>query len=853
MSANFNIALLRNLESSLTQALADLEASLPKAVPGQAGELVTLAHQVTGSLQMVRCNAVSRVAQTLEDAVTGVNEAPRRGWGEARVVAVCKSALALCTAIRLHLQRMLQETGVMPLALWPAWKATVEDIGLPSPDPLALFEPDPQFDPGSFQALEKDYLRGVVEAAADRLRANIQAWQAVQEPPQADAAARAALEIFDWVYGLRHREQFQVYWLILRARLALGLLAGAASLYANRHAWIEMLESAEVELRKFGSDYRLVATDQVLRAIGPILKDRWPPQVGMAHPVLAELDKCLGLTTFWASLDELTAPANAGSGENALAHQVQALKSMRAFVAACAKVFAGGGAGEIKTMLQQGMAVLSTEEWFTDPRLRPLFDLVRSMVAASTGKSQSPWSPSTVAEMACALLLFEEVIERLPMSDPVAERVQAQMQRLATAGTAQSPSVPVVRWDDAWRRHRATMAERRLVAAMLRRVAQIQASWGERVSGDATPASLDGSIQDLKTFSGILAFFDRPAAAALSMALAETCDAWRNNPDVQQTQIIASALSDYRIYLESWDIATLADLDRLGSGAAAIVGEEPLAMLVAAERSLRRPPSVSIQQESIQQEFIQQESVKIIAAKTVQSQAAPASEPAVPVSPPEQSEQESLHARLLTTGVSERYTTREIAASFVDESLENLERWPATAAALMASPHDQESWADLRRIYHTVKGSGRIAGYEGIGEVASWVETAVEQWMEEEVAYSTALDKCLERIRKQFIDWFMHLRANRFKVKVNGEVVYAALEDANAEARRPPVSVEPAPAQPAPPAHAVPPNEPVKKNQKQEAWAQMFAAVEALAETVEKLAAAVAVLKNAETAEAEPD
>jgi len=72
----------------------------------------------------------------------------------------------------------------------------------------------------------------------------------------------------------------------------------------------------------------------------------------------------------------------------------------------------------------------------------------------------------------------------------------------------------------------------------------------------------------------------------------------------------------------------------------------------------------------------------------------------------------------------------ELRAVYVDESLDVLASLAPTLERLGVAPEDHEALTEVRRGFHTLKGSGRLVGLDTLGELAGEIETTLNHWLE---------------------------------------------------------------------------------------------------------------------------
>ncbi len=102
---------------------------------------------------------------------------------------------------------------------------------------------------------------------------------------------------------------------------------------------------------------------------------------------------------------------------------------------------------------------------------------------------------------------------------------------------------------------------------------------------------------------------------------------------------------------------------------------------------------------------------------------------------------------------------REIVEVFLEEAREILTAMAENLAACRARPDDREVLTALRRSFHTLKGSGRMAGLPHLGEAAWTVENMMNRWLKLEQAASEALLDYLTEAQAAFAGWITQLAA----------------------------------------------------------------------------------------------
>ncbi len=110
------------------------------------------------------------------------------------------------------------------------------------------------------------------------------------------------------------------------------------------------------------------------------------------------------------------------------------------------------------------------------------------------------------------------------------------------------------------------------------------------------------------------------------------------------------------------------------------------------------------------------------------------------------------------TPVVERGVDDELQSIFVSEAEELLEHNRLNLAALRANPENEIALAEIRRAYHTLKGSGRTVGLEVLAEVAYSIEKLLNVLLENKLTPSRELIDFVSLCNQSFLDWVETLK-----------------------------------------------------------------------------------------------
>jgi len=90
----------------------------------------------------------------------------------------------------------------------------------------------------------------------------------------------------------------------------------------------------------------------------------------------------------------------------------------------------------------------------------------------------------------------------------------------------------------------------------------------------------------------------------------------------------------------------------------------------------------------------------------------------------------------------------EIAEIFVEEATEVIETLETHFPLWQQTPAEGESLAEIRRAFHTLKGSGRMVGAETVGDLAWSIENLLNRVTESTVAVSPTVIEAVDRARQ---------------------------------------------------------------------------------------------------------
>lgn len=814
MSVNFNIAMLRSIQQPVAESLEVLIAQLTRFLAGQGSqaefEQGQHAKLVRGSLEMIGCQAISRLAATLERGYEALSNPERRGWDPERAQDVARNLLLLAEGLDDQIKHMLVDNEDLPVRMWTVWAAVHEAMAEPVPPPEDLFEPDPNFEDEKFQPLATDYLAQVCEGMSERLTNAIALLDAAQDGVAVSRALREAERVFNWAYGLRHRRGYQAYWLVMRARMAMGLIQEPEVL-EDKAPWNVLLGEALIELQKFAKDTLRVRPDLLLKVIRPLLTP-WPDTWTQAHPALAEMDARMGLSVFWKTVQEVQDQKSQVAVSQFAAHQDELLAVLAAVRGEWTKYISGEERAADLSLARESMAsvlrvLVSKKGLFSDPSAIGMID----EIAGVTDPLPLPEAISDAmsVELASAILVVEDSVERRGRFSPeFHEHSLLQQKRLALAWSGRSEELhllPVVRWDAKKQERQTRQAMSAVFKEVRKDLVAIEESLVERFRGEQEGQMERSAVVDsLSLADAVLRTLQCDSASRVVCAMLERI------PSIPPQGAVAQKLQDeitlgitgltsFLAARESGD----EDADNLLVTAVRVLLDEPLHR--AKDPSLLNPPPEQDIDASIlaprQDALAQDDSSSVPSSSEEEAQAAPVQEdeqahleegvspslhPSFDLHAPGREEQpqelpeeigedlveEQPHADASASGVKEEKLDEmvkvgmwdrpsakepELAQFLLDESVAVFQEIDDQALALQADPGNADARASLRRQFHTLKGSGRIAGLVGLAEAAWWVESMLSLDEQNHPQYRQEVDQVVRFAKALFEGWFEEL------------------------------------------------------------------------------------------------
>lgn len=102
----------------------------------------------------------------------------------------------------------------------------------------------------------------------------------------------------------------------------------------------------------------------------------------------------------------------------------------------------------------------------------------------------------------------------------------------------------------------------------------------------------------------------------------------------------------------------------------------------------------------------------------------------------------------------------ELLETYLEEAVEVLATIEENLVLVKQQSTNKDAMTNIRRGFHTLKGSGRMVGLMALGEVAWNVEQVMNKWLQEEKAASPSLIELIERADQAFSGWVAQLQTH---------------------------------------------------------------------------------------------
>lgn len=247
----------------------------------------------------------------------------------------------------------------------------------------------------------------------------------------------------------------------------------------------------------------------------------------------------------------------------------------------------------------------------------------------------------------------------------------------------------------------------------------------------ANVAVLDESTKPLQQISAAFDMLEMPVAKSIAQLSATHVEHFKNNgshPSDSHFELVAESLSMLGLYAEELP-NTRAESEMALSGALTRLEQGAVTFDL---------PVASRQAESA------------IMPTVIE---APVTEAVVPA--------DNASADAVIDEVTDKAVDAELQDIFLAEAEEVLASLAQHLQTLRVNATDSEALIEIRRAYHTLKGSGRTVGLVGMGEVAWAVENLLNLVMERKAFPTSAQLAFIEKVSAAFAGWAADLQAKQ--------------------------------------------------------------------------------------------
>lgn len=787
MPSNVNVELLSWVKAEIDHALKSVRESFatflpkgdnPAALRGCPAQL----HQVHGALRMVGLEGPTRVCAAIEGAFAEAT------GGEKPAKATISIIDRAVDALSQFLDDLSKGEPYIPLKLFPLYRDVVAVQGKREAAEKDLFFPDLSIEPSAnpaARAVPDAELKTYLQAQRTRFQRGMLAWLRNASDQQGRHEMRLALDAIDRVAAQLPSPR-ALWW------AAIGLIDGL--ILAQRPAWIA---SAKPLCSKIDMQVRdLVAG--AASANESLFRD-----VLYAVATCQASGQRINEVRRLFKLDsQFPEPTVFGLVEYDMDRLLPMFADMRSRLEAGKNVWVQYTAGEKHALarFRELVATLKTKaNDLGNQQLVRLFDVI-IFIATRLPDPYPQQQQVMVVEMAAAFLLSEHIIDTfttpLPDLDQQVTVMTGWLLDTAKGKTRSGEPPPGLRPDLTQQisaiQLRAQVAKE--IRANLQLVEQV-------LDGFARNPAVREGLQTLgpllKQIHGALVILHFRTANQLIEVCYKSmveCVKPGNQNLAEDMDWIAEGLSSLGLFLEPMlrgrppseqVIKTFLARSEQRSVAAASKPEAPK----------QAPPQPPIQAAEPASEAI--EATADVRAATGPSDAEPAApdaaaprvegapEAAAPPAPaiaPEKDKATRESAVPSTTTAADKKVDDELIDIFLEEAEQVLADIAKSLSECRAQPANLDALTTIRRAFHTLKGSGRMVGLDGLGEIAWEVEQLLTQWLERHAPATPRLIDFIARASAVFVVWVDQLKS-RSQTTVDGRDLIALARELKTSAQ----------------------------------------------------------------------
>lgn len=726
---------------------------------------VTSLREVTGALQIIGMEALARFSREIEEVLTSLSSHPVDSGSSKKDLLVRAT-----TTLAQYLADLVAGEHERAMTLLPLMTELARARGADSIDERCLFSPDLSVYPPphpSGEALDGQRLESLVRLQRSTFQRGMLEW--FRKSENGLELMRDALEQIESAQP--HPQERAPWW------IAVAFVEGLIHRGMPTTDEIKRL-AARVEryLADFASGAR--GSENLVRDLLFQLARCEP-----ASPLIREVKSLY-------CLDRYT-PLNAATqDETSVSATEAAIRQAQNILASAKREWAGFSSGENATLLGFRKHVDELEKVGSTLNNNSIGDIVGLLhCAAVEARSDDPTRKAFItSEVAAALMATEQALDvfALPTPRTVANlaRVRDRLDRalvdprtlIPSAGTI-SPHSPVT-----WTEDQDAVAH--VSREMLANLLQVEQALDAHFRGHVDASEISPLASLMQNVAGALSVLGKESAAqVMSGCNSLITDLSRATED--ESELLVDGLSSVMLYVQTMEHSNSEELrvvesvlarfrdretSRPETSGAQIIAHATDRTQLEDERtndgrsdngehpsrpvSRGVPDSEEVTKEELADILDQfdltalQDDVAKPAYPENDSTAAqhvPYDEPAHPQPGFAEASGCSQHVDEITSGLDS-----EILDIFLEEADELLASVADHIVRLRTSPQDRESLSALRRGFHTLKGSGRMARLTAIGDAAWTVESLTNLWLETERSASADLIAFLDFARQLF-------------------------------------------------------------------------------------------------------
>jgi chemosensory pili system protein ChpA (sensor histidine kinase/response regulator) len=772
--ASFDVGPLSWVKSEIDQSLRNAGQTLVDFAASGAIDIdafksaISLLHQAHGALEIIGIAGLTRVSEELEALLNDI--------GRGKVACddpVLDLAQRSMAALMRYLDELMAGEPNQPLRLLPVYHEIVAARsieGAAEADPVDLYFPDLSARPPRREkipvALHPEETQKYFREQRARFQRGFVAWLKGEAPGAVDMLE--AVRAVELTQGPTAQRPF--WWAAQAFFEALGAGALPPSIDARR-----TVMRVETQIRRLVEGSFNVA-DRLMREV--------LYGIALAQPATSAIVEAQN--TF-----QLAGSVPGGGREAASGGEVLPLRDLleelkRAWNRHAESAERSPADATALVALSERLARALAE---TQPELAPLAGDVQA-VAQWLAADAARMSEAVALEVSTALLLLERALERPAGGQGLGEEFREQRERVSARLAAvrdgtllrTAPGIPLL--DLLAQRAQERLVTRQVVTDMqakLRLVEQVLDAFFRDPGKRGELAGLGQPLQQLLASLDMLGETRARDALAMCVAGIERYAAPDYSPLPGDFEATAQALSGLGFYFEAlaaghadFDLAMRPLHAQAGHSVEAELGQQ-MGRARGLLRQWQRRPGDTLLKDELKKELnaIRQDAGLVAdAALEARSQAALAAlqddaQPQAPqvaeavkaLAPAPAAQAPSAEVARLAEA-SQEAVDAELLAIFLEEADEVLAQIAQALAALRSEADDKEALTELRRGFHTLKGSGRMVGLTGPSEVAWVVEQALSEALETGRAQPRVIELA-EAGRQYFTDNMASLKSGR--------------------------------------------------------------------------------------------